>query len=752
MRRKFFGSKESISKFYFCISATKAVCLKAWRLPSFLSITLTFMMLMMFANPLLSNANADEQISSGYQLEDGVTEAIYSYEDAIKETIHVESSLDSDRDGNPDQITVDIIRPKESNGGLKVPVIMDASPYYEAIGRGNESEIKDPDGDEINDMFPLYYDNYFVPRGYAVVQVDMVGTNNSDGCPTTGGFEEIESVKVVIDWLNGKGKALDKDGQELTADWSTGKVGMIGKSYDGTLANGAAAAGIEGLETIVPIGGISSWYDYYRYGGIPFYRNGPGNLSRAVTSSERVAQCAPVREQMRIDSDDSTGDYNDFWDERNFVKDADKVNASVFMIHGLNDYNVKANHFSNWWEQLAENDVPRKIWLAQTGHVDPFDFRRAEWVHTLQRWFDYWLLDIENGIMDEPMVDIERSADEWETYSSWPDVDAESVEVRLAPEGDGVPGTLTTDPVIGNYTQTFTDNPRQTERQMVEDEFTVKDNRLIFLSPELNGDLRLSGVPEIDIQASIDKDDTNLTALIVDYGTDVRVNHRDREEGIRTLDSITCWGESAEEDNACYKETEKTTHESSYEIVTHGWLDGQNWKSLDSTDPLKPGKDYHFQWETLPEDYVFKEGHRIGVIIAGSDNERLMPDSNQAKFQVSLGKSKIMLPIVGGKEALEKALGYEDGGTSPKSAADMMALVQHYEESGAFANDEAAHSLKVHLETVHFFEENGFAEKVIKHLEGFRLLIAYQKENELISKEAYQVLRADTNYLIGKWQ
>ncbi len=161
---------------------------------------------------------------------------------------------------------------------------MDASPYYESLGRGNESQLKDADRDGINDMFPLFYDNYFVPRGYAVVLVDMVGTNNSNGCVPTGGHEEIESVKVVIDWLNGKGKAWNKAGQEINADWSTGKVGMIGKSYDGTLANGAAAAGIEGLETIVPIGGISSWYDYYRYGGILSNRNGPGGLSNTVTS------------------------------------------------------------------------------------------------------------------------------------------------------------------------------------------------------------------------------------------------------------------------------------------------------------------------------------------------------------------------------------------------------------------------------------------------------------------------------------
>ena len=37
---------------------------------------------------------------------------------------------------------MDIIRPKESGAGLKVPVIMDESPYYDNVGRGNEGERK----------------------------------------------------------------------------------------------------------------------------------------------------------------------------------------------------------------------------------------------------------------------------------------------------------------------------------------------------------------------------------------------------------------------------------------------------------------------------------------------------------------------------------------------------------------------------------------------------------------------------------
>ncbi|MBG9546792.1 Xaa-Pro dipeptidyl-peptidase [Cytobacillus firmus] len=600
-----------------------------------------------------STAAAKEKPVQAAQIEDVKSQPIYSYEEAIRETVYVESTLDSDENGKADRIAVDIIRPKETEEGLKVPVIMDASPYYESLGRGNESEVKDRDKDGVNEKFPLFYDNYFVPRGYAVALPEMVGTNNSDGCPTTGGYEEIESIRVVIDWMNGRAKAWDQDNNEVKAEWTTGNVGMIGKSYDGTLANGVAATGVEGLKTIVPIGAISSWYNYYRYEGLTYYNNGPGGLASRVASSSRKEACKLVFDRLNSEADDPSGDYNEFWDERNYVKDVKNVKASVFAVHGLNDYNVKMNHLADWWTALAKEDVPRKLWLTQTGHVDPFDFRRAEWVDTLHRWFDYWLMDMENGIMDEPAVDIERGADHWETRASWPDQNAADVKIRLAPgENDQTNGTLTTGPVKGNFKQSFTDNPKQTEQQMVTNETAVKSDRLAFLSPRLKEDVRLSGIPEISLRAKVDKEDSNLTVLIVDYGTDTRINHEGPGEGIRTLDAETCWGESSSTDDACYKETEKTTHTAPYEVVTRGWFDPQNWKTIEKDEPLKEGKNYKFEWDVLPEDYVFKEGHRIGIIIAGSDRRRAIPSATGATFEVKLGQSYISLPVVGGKKAV----------------------------------------------------------------------------------------------------
>ena len=47
---------------------------------------------------------------------------------------------------------------------------------------------------------------------------------------------------------------------------------------------------------------------------------------------------------MNDNDGDEHGDVNDFWLERDHLKDADKVNASVFITHGSQDDNVRFNH------------------------------------------------------------------------------------------------------------------------------------------------------------------------------------------------------------------------------------------------------------------------------------------------------------------------------------------------------------------------------------------------------------------------
>lgn len=574
----------------------------------------------------------------------GRTQPVFSYADAIREHVYVEAPVDSDGDGRLDRVRVDIIRPRESGPGLKVPVIIDESPYYDNSGRGNESERKvyGPDGNLTR--FPLFYDNYFVPRGYAVLNVDMIGTAGSDGCPDVGGRADVLGGKAVIDWLNGRATAYSADGTTVTADWATGKAAMIGKSYDGTLANAVAATGVEGLETIVPISAISSWYRYQRSNGVIFNYNYMSYLSRVI-DTDPAAKCAAKRAQLDIDADDGTGDYNDFWAERDYIAgtlgDASKVRASVFVAHTVNDLNVKPDHFSAWWQALADRNVPRKIWVGQYQHVDPFDFegRRDLWVDTLHRWFDHWLLGVQNGIMSEPRADVQIGPDRWITQHDWPTPSASTHFFR--PSADG---SLSLKPGKKGETATFVDI-RQPEDAMVADVGTPKPGRVAFTTGELPRDLRMSGTPEVDLRVALDKPTANLTVLLVDFGEDTRVDWR-RGQGITTLTDRSCHGESTATDSACYRKVITNLATRPLEIVARGWIDVQNRDSLTDPSPVTPGRYVQVKWQTLPQEYVFKKGHRLGLVIAGTDSTYSREQATGATVTVDLHKSRVKIPLV----------------------------------------------------------------------------------------------------------
>jgi X-Pro dipeptidyl-peptidase len=586
----------------------------------------------------------------------GVTQPVFGYDDAIRERVFVDSPYDSDADGTPDVIAVDIMRPAASEQGLRVPVIMDPSPYYSTLGRGNESELKvDADGDGLLDRWPLFYDNYFVPRGYAVLLMDTIGTNKSTGCPTIHEEPDNLSPKVVIDWLNGRATARDATGAAVVADWHNGRTGLIGKSYDGTLANGTAVSGVDGLTTIVPITAIASYYDYTRAGGVVQRGNDYlASLANTITDPDRRDHCAPVRDRLSANDGDESGDYTEFWHVRDYHRDVAKVRASVFIVHGLNDENVRPDHFGRWWAGLAAHGVPRKMWLAQTGHVDPFDFRRAEWVEQLHRWFDHWLLGVDNGIMREPLVDVERAPDVWETAADWPVPGSRPTNVWLAPSG-----TLSVTPNRPTEEKLrFQDDPQQRETTMVGNETVVQPNRLAYVSRPLTAPLHLSGTPKVNLTASVNDVDTNFGAILVDYGRAERIQRAG--DGVVTGTRESCWGETAVwggfAENACYREVTKRVATTDREVVTKGIVDGLNIDDYSRPTPLVPGRQYQVGFPMLPEDYVFPAGHRIGVIIVASYRDYgSEADQNRATITISPRQTLVELPVVGGQAAAVRA-------------------------------------------------------------------------------------------------
>ncbi|MEU5537581.1 Xaa-Pro dipeptidyl-peptidase [Streptomyces sp. NPDC020362] len=580
---------------------------------------------------------------------------VYSYAHAIREAVWVDTGLDGNGDGKTDRVAADIVRPAEpARQGRKVPVIMDASPYYSCCGRGNESQLKTYDAHGRVVQMPLFYDNYFVPRGYAFVGVDLAGTNRSDGCVDVGGRSDIQSAKAVVDWLNGRAKAYStRTGTKtVRATWTNGRTGMIGKSWDATIANGVAATGVKGLKTIVPISGISSWYDYYFAQGAPLYAGGPDELAGYVESGDAAAHCAAVHKKL-ADGSPRSGDWTPLWTERNYVKDAAKVRASVFVVHGMQDLNVRTKHFGQWWDALAKHGVKRKIWLSQTGHVDPFDYRRGAWVDTLHRWFDHELLGYDNGIDRAPMADIERHPDQWATSTVWPPHGTETTTLHPAP--GPTPGVGTLGLGQANGTETFTDDPKLSETDWAAHLTTPTPEKAGFLTAPLTHDLRLSGSSTVTVTATPTTSSAHLSAVLVDVGPDTIRDYADGGEGITTLTDRSCWGESTAGDSACFKKTGAKTIAVDDTVLSRGWADLGHHASLGHGVPLTPGRAYTMTLSLAATDHVIPKGHRLALIVAGTDKDLIDPPSTKPTLTLDLSRTTARIPLVGGAAAFARA-------------------------------------------------------------------------------------------------
>jgi X-Pro dipeptidyl-peptidase len=580
------------------------------------------------------------------KVEDGVTQPQFDLADAVEETLFVETTVDSDLDGRRDRVRLQLSRPGETESrGLKVPVIFEHSPYRYNQGDAANHNVdfsvlpqeQIQPGGAVNAFagqtrgprpqpdLPGSLDNYWVPRGYAVVLGESIGTGFSDGCPTVGDMKETLGTKAIIDWLNGRAPAWNEAGERVTADWTTGDVGMTGVSYNGTLPNQVATTGVEGLRTIVPVSAISSWYDYYRANGLVraphSARSGVGenrfqgedlDVLAFFTEGPRVDQCRFLTDTLLRSADRVTGDYNAYWHQRDYLHRARNVEASVFVVHGLEDYNVMPKAFASWWSQLERHDVPRKIWLHKDGHGGPRG--TTDYQRTLNRWMDHWLFGVDNGIMSEPTADVQRPDGTYEKYADWPVPGARATTLRLGATNATEPGTLTTRQASGpRPRQSFVDAGREldTDVALLPDPDTANPNRLVYTSAPLTRPAHLSGTPSVSLRASVDnRYAANLTAVVVDYGP---------------------VGSTA-----------------APVMVTRGWTDVQNRRSFDRSTPIQQGQEYTFGWDLEPDDYVFPAGHRIGLVVVSTDMHYTLRPLPGTELTVNPSKSSVSLPIVGG--------------------------------------------------------------------------------------------------------
>lgn len=550
---------------------------------------------------------------------DGQAQPVYDPADVVREHVWVEAGVDSDHDGVEDVVHVEVVRPRATDDGLRVPVVYQVSPYYAG---GNPITNHDVDRELYVPGKPLAditwrYQDYFLARGFAVVYAESLGTGRSTGCPTTGGENETRGAASVIDWLNGRAAAHDADGSRVSAHWTTGRTAMMGVSYNGTLPNAVATTGVEGLETIVPIAAISNWYDYYRENGAVvapggFQGEDADVLAEYVYTRADQEICRPVIERLEKEQDRLTGDYSSFWDERNYLDDVHRVEASVLAVHGLSDWNVTVSQVAEWWDALAEHGVERAIWLHQSGHADPYSLRKQEWLTMLNRWFSHYLYDIDNGVETEPRATIQREDGSWTREADWPAPGTDDATLRLGPGGDRQ-GALGVDRFRGRpVVERFADDAGEKVEDLVD--APASEHRLSYGTEAANVPLRLSGTPSVRLRLEFDRPAANVTAVLVDRAPD-----------------------------------------GSSHVITRGWADPQNRHGLSRTKALRPGVPYWLSFDLQPQDYLVAEGHRLEFVLLSSDHDFTLRPAPGTGVGLDVSRSTVTVPVVGGDESLRQA-------------------------------------------------------------------------------------------------
>ncbi len=598
----------------------------------------------------------------------GMAQVVPAFADSsqwIRQNLWVETDFDSDGDGRKDRLHVAVTRPRQTETeGLKVPVVYGSSPYYAGIARAFEfwnvrQELGEPSPPR-NPMLPPPHDptrtrisnqlvRTWVPRGFAVVHSDAPGTGRSQGCVTIGDTPERTAMKFVVEWLNGRanGYSAPTGGEPVSAtSWSTGKVGMIGTSYEGTLPLAAAMTGVAGLEVVIPVSANTSYYHYYRSNGL--VRSPGGYLGEDVDVLYDFIASGPPATRAVCDrivkggvfaagQDRATGDFNDFWASRELLPHVGNIRAAVLLAHGLNDFNVMPSHTVRVYEAMKARGLPVSMYLHQGGHGGdpPFEM--------VNRWFTHYLYGVDNGVRADPPVWVVSStaADSARArartagargaspapvpFASFPAPGSALVRLHPTAGGNGI-APLALRPSRGS--ESIVDNAGVSGSASAG--ASRSDHRLLFATAPLTDSLRISGTPRVTVRIAVDRPAANLTVWLVTLPYD-----------------STQIGDASRAG-----------------VVTRGWADIQNHASLtrggvytskSRGEPLVPGRYYDLTFDLEPDDQVIPAGKQLGIMIMSSDPEFTLSPRPGARLTVDLAGTSFSVPVVGGGEALTRA-------------------------------------------------------------------------------------------------
>ena len=470
--------------------------------------------------------------------------------------------------------------------GTAVPVIATVHPYYDFGGEGIVGDDSNPNTVPDAGVGAWVLDQ-FVPHGYAMAQISTFGTGKSTHCQDVKGLGEQIGIQAAVHWL----------GEQ---EWSNGNVGLMGKSYAGTTNWEAAQNPSPHLKTIVPISGSIGVQQM-------FYRNGSSEARAMLYDVLYEGSTTDATEDdMRMCSDDVIGpvspfttwlgagfggdEWNDYWDERYHLQDVlDNYNGSVYIVWGMQDWNVDPYHAFPTHELLRQQGINVRTIAGQWAHNYPDqpdrhsevtsgygaeaypNMTRFDWAVELFPWFEYYL----KGIGDEPesYVQVQRNDGRWHIEETWPAEDTQDIQFTISDWDGGMMGTV-------NSQQSM----EITSKPMMED-------------------MHISGLPTLHIDARTNMcNGGQLFVTMYDGTTGLRLGHATMDVRYR---------------------------EGGYDAL-----------------PTYPMTNYRMLMEFNPMDVIVPKGHTIQLIITESGEDYLPSPCASVGMSIFAGYQVLTLPSI----------------------------------------------------------------------------------------------------------
>ena len=613
---------------------------------------------------------------------------VFDTSKVIREVVYVESDLDTDGDGQSDLLQATIFRPFESEK-MPVPALYTASPYFGGI-IDNEKRNHNVDKnltDATEWTNPQYepsavvkarkpsdentssatemavgkssytLNEYLLARGFASVFAGAIGTRGSDGLRITGAPEETESAKEIIEWLHGDRIAYTDRSRkhEIKADWCNHNIGMTGRSYLGTLQIAIATTGVAGLKTVVSEAAISSWYDYYREHGLviaPEDCQGEDLDLLAETCQSNLLDSGdyikikPKYDEMQASllekEDRKTGQYSDYWENRNYRHHTDKINCSWISVHGLNDWNVKPKNVYKIWQKVKDLPVEHHLFLHQGPHYNMNNLVSIDFTDLMNLWFVHELLGIENNAYNQwPTVMIQDNleADIWHDEEDWSNDVGQKVvyyptdDAELQKDGNGKKKLAFLDLGGKDFKAAKISESAWQDKFIAGDEKWAKPS-LRFTTDEFIHPVTIVGRPEVKLRVSSSLNKGQISVALVELGDRKRLTAvpkflmRDGQElgfrfGTDTLQEFV---------------PDKLSHA---KLITKAHMNLQNYADMQKPAAIEPGEFYDLSFELQPTYYKVPVGSKLCLIIYSTDQGMTKRPLEETTYTIDLAKTEI---------------------------------------------------------------------------------------------------------------